>query len=524
MASARPSPQPAPPQPPLWRTSLAAALRRIARAVAPLQVTPRASVSPSPVPVERTPQLPPGMHSAGNGATQAAQGSVVDPLERARAALREARQHMTALMDSDPPAAAPVPAPAPAGFELEPLRELLAELGDERRALLAEIAGMRTLLQETRAEISALRQALRERLAEVQALQQLPPAAPEPALAPPAPSLAELIAETGDAPETEANAGEAAAVADAPHEPRAETGTRAAAEIGPARQPDRAPFRDFGWRVRPEAALPDAMPAAIGAAEAHQTGPADPPSQPGEPSADAVAPAAADTSAAPSAAPVEPRISSAASATIDAEQSLPAAARIADFAPILPPDEPETPRWVEQGAAASEPEPTQADRAATSTPAAAPTPDDARGMKIVAEPEDGLRQAVPAFGGQGIEPAEGAAGMDGRALAQAQGSEVSADTIRLPAGSTRLVIGPVRSIGRLTALERRLVREPALAQVTLADFRRQLATIVVSARSPITFTALAPVLSDDERMPIAAAWQADGALLITLGKRTEEGA
>ncbi|HLZ72311.1 MAG TPA: hypothetical protein VKV26_20600 [Dehalococcoidia bacterium] len=96
--------------------------------------------------------------------------------------------------------------------------------------------------------------------------------------------------------------------------------------------------------------------------------------------------------------------------------------------------------------------------------------------------------------------------------------------IRLSAVSTRLVVGPVRSIGRLTALERRLTRDPVLGQATLADYRRQTATFVVTPREPIALTALEPALCGAEAVRIEAAWQPDGALRLSLLTAQEHGA
>lgn len=513
-------------QKPPWRTGLAAALRRLARAVAPPQSAAGASVMPPAEHDEFPPQLPaPGTHTtAGNGATQPVQSTVVDPLERARAALRDARRHMTSLMDAEPPAVASV-APVPP-VPSEPLHELLAELRDERRALLAEIAGMRTLLQETRTEVAALRQALRDRLAEVQALQQLPPAPREPAVAPPAPSLAELIADAGATSAAAGPSAGGAADAMTPDEPPAAADAETADQSRFERQPDWSPFRDFGWRARPEAGLSEAGVADAGHAEpdAALAAHAESPEEWAAP-LDATA-GSGDTPQPPQAA--IDTLGDAASAEAELIVS-----RIADFAPIMPP------------APLDEPEPQ------TPTPAAAQlTVLESSEAHEVAAPDEAPREAVPGDpSAQAVPVADSANGsphadiesgrpdghpaaaaprdaqaIDAQAAGEAVDSGAGVDMIRLPSGSTRLVIGPVRSIGRLTALERRLVREPALTQVVLADFRRQLASILVTAREPIAFAALTPALGDEERRPVAATWQSDGALLVTLGKRSAEGA
>ncbi len=531
MAPAQPSSSP---PPSLWRSSLAAALRRIARAIAPPQAASRVSVTQPAERAAQSPQLPPPQdHASGNDASQP---TVVDPLERARAALRDARQHMTALMTSEPPAAA-APAPfAPGEHRVEPLHELLTELRNERRALLEEMGGLRALLQETRAEVAALRQALRDRAAEVQALQQPPIAAEEPPLAPPAPSLSELIADAGEAPAGHRDAEVASAPVESSDTAAAPSPPEPASERLPAPKPDLAPFRDFGWRLRPEAYPFDATQAAPAAGSPSETPAAKavaPPEQASPPDAPpddlpAGPPAVAEAVAEIEASTADLADAGAASAEAGEADSVLVAHRVSDFAPY------ETP-YVEGDAGhpnaleAAQPAAPAADEGA-----AVPEPDINTAQAGVAEAmgaatleHASLLAGDPATGGEPAAPAaeaqeEMASGGEGDGRGEEAGPE--AEAIRLPAGSTRLVIGPVRSIGRLTALERRLVREPALAQVTLADFRRQLATIVVSARAPIAFAALAPALADEERHPLAAAWQEDGSLLVTLGKRAEEGA
>lgn len=508
MASARSRSQPQPPQPPPWRATLAAALRRIARAVAPPATAPRSTVvTPADRPDHRPQLPPPGVHaSAGNGAARAPQSAIVDPLERARTALRDARQHMTALIDSDASVTAP-PAepPLPAVHDTELLHEVLVELREERRSLLTEIAGMRTLLQETRAEVAALRQALCERLTEGEASQRLPPALTQPALARPAPSLGAVVADAGDMAADSSGRGEQT-VQPAHPSVGAVPVDEPVSERRFERQPEWAPFRDFGWRARPEASLSGALVVevdvgALGEVPAVAARPVE---------RQAEVDAAADGAPASSerATPVEP------SAEAGAPQPAPIAPRISDFAPDKGPpgplDQPKPQRPEADAAALG---PVSGDGAAQAQAGEAAEEESLPHPAVAAEePEPEMAGARwerdPAAGGRGA----------------GQADDEGLDAVRLPAGSTRLVIGPVRSIGRLTALERRLVREPALAQVTLADFRRQLATIVVSTRSAIDFAALAPALADEERRPVAVAWQADGSLRVTLSARAGVGA
>ncbi|HEY7295781.1 MAG TPA: hypothetical protein VH916_12120 [Dehalococcoidia bacterium] len=339
---------------PTWRAGVATALRRLARIVAPSATSAGQPVGqPSTsLRVDSPPSLaaPPDTPLLAGQPPRPLAGELVDPLERARAALRDARQHMTALMDGDTPAQATV-AEAEAPFALDPeeLRELLHELREERRVLIDEITGLRSLVYGLREDVRQLREALAPaRLPEPSPVAELPSAVAEPQ--------------------------------------RADTAGGGGA-LPPA---GRRTGSDFGWWARPDAVAGGLAP---------------------EPAAAAAA--------------------------------------------VVPAD------------AALEPE-----QAATS--------------------------------GQ---------------LGDAEERE-----IQLPAAGVRLAIGPVRSIGRLTALERRLVREPALSQVTLADYRRQIASFIITPRAALALAALEPAICGEEGGAIEASWQADGTLRVALAPRREGGA
>ncbi len=383
-------------QTPAWRAGLAAALRRVARVVAPPAVRSQSLVAPPTAAA-----VPEGWSGRASESPQSAASVIVDPLDRARAALRDARQHMSALIENEAPQPAPATEPGYSSAEqADELRGLIHELREERRRLGEEIADLRALVQGLGEDVRRLNDTLTAaRLPEPPATPRLPPA-------------------TREEPRTDAQSDEDAARITAADVTLAECATEAVvpavvgygqreAAFSAASDADGAePFappdgsregRDFGWRARPEAAL-TRIQAALQTAPATIDCP--PPAE-----------AAAESAAAPEAERIDP--------------------------PIDPP----------------------------------------------------------------------------------QGAE-----IRLPATGTRLVIGPVRSIGRLTALERRLARDPALGQATLADYRRQTATFIVTPRTPLALAALEPALCGEERMRIEAAWQADGALRLALAAWPEDGA
>lgn len=496
------------------RAGLAQALRRIARTLAadaerratartvaveptaqtesaaPAPQTPPAVAAPTPGPASRW--APPAQYAATRVQPDAAEPdlpferepgtALVDPLERTRAALQDARRQMSGLLDERRAPRASV-AWTPVGDDEGDAAPgqwlgLLAQLREERRQLAGEVGALRDLVLELRGEVGRLTRVVE------QGAVALPPAAGDPAA---------LLAPT--------NAGAEAASPAAPPLAADEYAPAVAEVVGLEARAAAPPPPDAASGAEAGAPLP-LIRAAADAVDDQARPVAEPATAPLIQAEADLAPQDGPAANAAEATPALP-----AAATVAGAESMDEDAAIArrqrsaarDFGWRLRPE------------ALAEPPPAAAsDAGAPAEPATEPSsaPPGAALIEPAFSAEDRTRVRAVTEEAAASEP-----------------GQANAEPPLLPvvAGGIRVTIAPLRSIGRLTALERRLVQLPAVARLTLIEYRRQTGAFLVTLHEPAPPETLLAAVCDEAGAIADWAIADDGrALRIALGDAGEE--